>query len=49
MNIFNELTLIEKATRTQGAPGEVGAAANAIPKRTLEVECVIYDSIAINK
>ena len=34
---LNERTLIEKAARTQGAPGEVGAAANAIPKRTLKV------------
>jgi hypothetical protein len=35
--MLNERTLIEKAVRSQGIPGEVGAAANAIPKRMLKV------------
>jgi hypothetical protein len=35
--MLNERTLPEKAARSQGAPGEVGEAAYAIPKRTLKV------------
>jgi hypothetical protein len=33
----NERTLIEKAAISQDIPGEVGAAANAIPKKMLKV------------
>ena len=38
--MLNKRTLIEKAARSQDVPGEVGAAAYAIPKRMLKVKVV---------
>ena len=43
-----ERTLLEKAARSQCAPGEVGAAPYAIPKRRLKVE-LIHGRNSINK